>query len=327
MRVTRTAHGTARLFFLHVLGADRRSTWPPWRIIGCLIRIKHRFIPARAGDSETKAAGKPATTIHPRPAPRARDRLIRSRRRRVIHPACAGNSRRRGARNAPAPVHPRVCWEQSISRLISRAISGSCSIRCSKMASIAVSVRTSIRVSPWVVSQLHGISGWAASVGACPGRGAQRPRKPNFQTLGTVPQIRAKCLEEDANAASRSGFLEGAIWGVGWFHGGKTSLTLFRIARDLQESCVWGGTMLMEMEAASHDDQKGLLDQLQAGLRADRDAQERWLENSSQPFDSVALDLAARSGSISDDRGPPPGNFHHIRDTVVRTMAPFRGGR
>jgi hypothetical protein len=40
-----------------------------------------------------------------------------------------------------------------------------------------------IRASPWGGSQLHGISGWAARAGACPGAGAT-PRKPNFQTSG-----------------------------------------------------------------------------------------------------------------------------------------------
>jgi len=42
-----------------------------------------------------------------------------------------------------------------------------------------------------VVSQLHGISGWAAAAGACPGSGAQRPRKPNF------PDVRLRYLTDN----------------------------------------------------------------------------------------------------------------------------------
>ena len=69
-----------------------------------------------------------------------------------------------------------------------------CSIKCSRTASIAASFRRSMRASPWLVSQLHEISGWAAPAGVYPGRRANPQRKPNFQTSGYGASLVANAI-------------------------------------------------------------------------------------------------------------------------------------
>src|SRR6056297_3658761 len=80
---------------------------------------------------------------------------------------------------------------------------GPCSIRCSKRASTAVSFRPSVRASPWLVSQLHGISGWTAPARACPGRGEQRQRKTNFQTSGYGTRSKTRRKTRTLSTGSR----------------------------------------------------------------------------------------------------------------------------
>jgi hypothetical protein len=53
-----------------------------------------------------------------------------------------------------------------------------------------------------MVVQIHGISGWAAPAGACPGRRANRSRKPNFQPSGYSTGS-AAATEAEAEAAAR----------------------------------------------------------------------------------------------------------------------------
>ena len=93
-----------------------------------------RFIPACAGNSLTLALIAFIKAVHPRvcgeqtprfsatvaasgSSPRVRGTVLLDakilRQKRFI-PACAGNSRSRAARHPPAPVHPRVCGEQSL---------------------------------------------------------------------------------------------------------------------------------------------------------------------------------------------------------------------
>jgi hypothetical protein len=69
-----------------------------------------------------------------------------------------------------------------------------------------------------MVVQLHGISGWAAPAAACPGRRANPPRKPNFQTSGYSTIVRygvaTRRCPRDA-AADFQGALIRAVRGYG----------------------------------------------------------------------------------------------------------------
>jgi hypothetical protein len=81
-----------------------------------------------------------------------------------------------------------------------------------------------------VGSQLHGISGWTAPAGACPGAGAQTPRKPNFQTSGySTPKTPAARLlaREDLFPATRERVLE--------LRAASDPVDLMRLLRQAQE--------------------------------------------------------------------------------------------
>ena len=76
-----------------------------------------------------------------------------------------------------------------------------CSIICSRTASSPVFFPLSIPGPPRLVLQLHGIPEWTAPAGTCPGRGAQRNLRQNFQTSGY--STRSGCGARQAVAIGR----------------------------------------------------------------------------------------------------------------------------
>ena len=94
--------------------------------------MDYRFIPACAGNSQSRPPSCRSPTVHPRvcgeqervidiverdhgSSPRVRGTGCRTTRRRSFCrfiPACAGNRDRSGSRSRTGPVHPRVCGEQ-----------------------------------------------------------------------------------------------------------------------------------------------------------------------------------------------------------------------
>ena len=129
-------------------GVRRRGSSP--RVRGTVtarltIGDRHRFIPACAGNSARRIYGAYWVPVHPRvcgeqtkhgeygngthgSSPRVRGtdrRCPASRSHPRFIPACAGNSRRSGAIQSIAAVHPRVCGEQLAGGRITLGIYGS----------------------------------------------------------------------------------------------------------------------------------------------------------------------------------------------------------